>query len=65
MCVSTSTAVPQKATRAAFTPDDDKILAEWVMQKRQEGEALGGLKIYKELAAKVKICSANILSVHN
>ncbi|KAI0899301.1 TRF2-interacting telomeric protein/Rap1 C terminal domain-containing protein [Annulohypoxylon nitens] len=52
MCVSTSTAVPQKATRAAFTPDDDKILAEWVMQKRQEGEALGGLKIYKELAAK-------------
>ncbi|KAI1088122.1 TRF2-interacting telomeric protein/Rap1 C terminal domain-containing protein [Rostrohypoxylon terebratum] len=50
-CVSASTAVPPKATRVAFTPEDDKILAEWVMKKREEGESLGGLKIYKELAA--------------
>ncbi|KAI1211211.1 TRF2-interacting telomeric protein/Rap1 C terminal domain-containing protein [Annulohypoxylon truncatum] len=48
----TSSAVPRKGTRAAFTPEDDKILTNWVMKKELEGESLSGLQIYKELEEK-------------
>ncbi|KAI1452073.1 TRF2-interacting telomeric protein/Rap1 C terminal domain-containing protein [Annulohypoxylon moriforme] len=47
-----NSAVPRKSTRAAFTPEEDKILTEWVMKKEREGESVGGYQIYKELEAK-------------
>ncbi|KAI1097233.1 TRF2-interacting telomeric protein/Rap1 C terminal domain-containing protein [Jackrogersella minutella] len=45
-------AASQKNTRTAFTAEDDLILTRWIMKAEREGDALSGLKIYKELEKK-------------
>ncbi|KAI5208403.1 hypothetical protein AUEXF2481DRAFT_41322 [Aureobasidium subglaciale EXF-2481] len=41
----------KKATRTAFTDDDDKMLYKWVAKAHEEGLALQGNKLYQQLAA--------------
>jgi hypothetical protein len=46
-----SSAVPAKATRTPFTPQDDRDVCNWVNKCQQEGQAVKGYEIYKQLEA--------------
>ncbi|KAK0120208.1 hypothetical protein ONS95_011614 [Cadophora gregata] len=43
---------PTKKTRTKFTPEDDRILMEWVIRAERRGSSLLGNTIYKQLAIK-------------
>lgn len=45
---------PGKAGRTPFTPEDDRILWQWVADYKSKGGALSGLEIYKQLEATVR-----------
>ncbi|KAL8834258.1 MAG: hypothetical protein Q9170_003845 [Blastenia crenularia] len=47
-----STIQPQKSGRTKFTPEDDRILVNWVHGFEQSGGATSGNEIYKQLEAK-------------
>ncbi|KAL8930729.1 MAG: hypothetical protein Q9208_000270 [Pyrenodesmia sp. 3 TL-2023] len=47
-----STIHPSKSSRTKFTPDDDRILINWVARIEQNGGATSGNEIYKQLEAK-------------
>jgi hypothetical protein len=46
-----SSTVPAKATRTPFTPQDDRDVCNWVHKCQQEGQAIKGYEIYKQLEA--------------
>jgi hypothetical protein len=46
-----SSTVPAKATRTPFTPQDDRDVCNWVNKCQQEGQAVKGYEIYKQLEA--------------
>jgi len=46
-----SSTVPAKATRTPFTPQDDRDVCNWVHKCQQEGQAVKGYEIYKQLEA--------------
>jgi len=43
---------PTKKTRTKFSPEDDKILMEWVIRAEQRGSSILGQTIYQQLAQK-------------
>ncbi|KAL9130851.1 MAG: hypothetical protein Q9217_001052 [Psora testacea] len=45
---------PPKGTRSKYTPEDDRILWDWVASNRQKGGGTDGNEIYKQLEAKVE-----------
>lgn len=45
--------LPPKRTRTAFTPEEDRILAAWVIKQGKLGHAQSGDIIYKKLEAEV------------
>lgn len=44
---------PTKQRRTPFTTDDDRILANWVLDAERDGLATKGNEIYKQLEIKV------------
>lgn len=48
-----SIARPAKGTRAAFTPDEDRILYKWAKAAQTSGVAISGNELYKKLEEKV------------
>ncbi|MAD85024.1 MAG: hypothetical protein CL912_18855 [Deltaproteobacteria bacterium] len=46
---------PTKKTRTKFSPEDDKILMEWVIRAEQRGSSILGQTIYQQLAQKVML----------
>lgn len=46
-----SSTQPAKATRTPFTPQDDRDVCNWVHKCQQEGQAIKGYEIYKQLEA--------------
>ncbi|KAL8722290.1 MAG: hypothetical protein Q9225_001195 [Loekoesia sp. 1 TL-2023] len=49
-----STLQPPKSARTKFTPEDDRVLVNWVHGIEQGGGATSGNEIYKQLEAKVR-----------
>lgn len=48
-----STVQPPKSARTKFTPEDDRVLVNWVHGIEQSGGATSGNEVYKQLEAKV------------
>lgn len=44
-----SVTLPAKGTRTAFTPEDDRVLWEWVENARIDGASIKGNELYKQL----------------
>lgn len=44
---------PAKATRASFTPEEDRILYKWARDAQRIGAAVNGNELYKQLESKV------------
>ncbi|CAJ2505574.1 Uu.00g129680.m01.CDS01 [Anthostomella pinea] len=49
---ASATAKGPKMTRNKFTPEDDKILTQYVIQKEREGVSTAGLAIYQDFEAQ-------------
>lgn len=50
-----------KGTRTPFTPNDDKILIEWVLEQEAAGAYIKGNTIYDKLAAEVSVFACRTL----
>ena len=48
---------PAKKGRTPFTAEDDRILMEWCIKAERKGLSLKGNDLYKQLEAKVWLCS--------
>lgn len=47
---------PPKGLRAAYTPEEDRILYKWVNDAKASGIAVSGNELYKQLEQKVCMC---------
>lgn len=54
---------PAKGTRTKFTPEDDTLLAKWVLDYERKGYQTKGNMIYQDLEAKV--CLTNFTPSHS
>lgn len=50
--IAGSTIQPPRSARTKFTPEDDRVLVDWVHQVERDGGATSGNEIYKQLEAK-------------
>lgn len=62
-----SIARPAKSTRAAYTPEEDRILYKWVQDHKTAGMGKGaasGNELYKQLEAKVGFFQHSLNTLH-
>lgn len=52
--VGSGSSIPTRIGRTPFTPEDDRILMNWVTRAERSGAAIKGNKLYEDLARAVR-----------